>query len=169
MKIKAIVLSIALVAGIFSANAQECKKTNDVFIGIGGGVNSVITHTSDGLSFNAVSPAAQIQVGAYVTPVWGIRGVVAGPFQTLGEHDGSYKTYGGNNNQNYSLKNKLYGELNLDAMFNLVKAFNKGANSVVDLYLFAGPEMSVSTVGTSFTGLSTIDKVQEVEDNDDVT
>ncbi len=168
MKIKAIVLSIALVAGIFSANAQECKKTNDVFIGIGGGVNSVITNTSsDGISFNSVSPAAQIQVGAYVTPVWGIRGVIAGPFQTLGQHNGSYKTYGGLNTL-YDVKNKLYGELDLDAMFNIVKAFNKGANSVVDLYLFAGPEMSVSSVGTNFTGLSTIDKVQEVEENDEV-
>ena len=169
MKIKAIALSIALVAGIFSANAQECKKTNDVFIGIGGGINSVMTNSAEGFSFNSVSPAAQIQVGAYVTPVWGVRGVIAGPFMTLDQHKGSYKTYGGLNTL-YDVKNKLYGELDVDAMFNIVKAFNKGQNSVVDLYLFAGPSMSISTVGTKFTGLSTgvEDPIQEVTEDDQV-
>lgn len=164
---KAIVLSIALVAAVFSANAQECKKTNDVFIGIGGGINSVMTTTSNGTVFNSVSPAAQIQVGAYITPVWGLRGVIAGPFQTLDEHNGSFKAYGVQSSL-YSCKNKLFGEIDLDAMFNIVSAFKRGETSVVDLYLFAGPSVNFSTYGTKFTGNVSTDKVLEVEDSDKV-
>ena len=168
MKIKAIALSIALVAGIFSANAQECKKTNDVFIGIGGGINSVMTTTSDGTSFNAVSPTAQIQVGRYITPVWALRGVIAGPFQTLDEHKGSYKEFGYGLNTMYSLKNKLYGEIDLDAMLNLTAAFKHAEVPAVDLYLFAGPSVNFSSMGTKFTGLTSVDNVLEVEDSDKV-
>ena len=165
MKVKAIVLSIAMVAGIFSANAQECKKTNDVFVGIGGGITSVMTNTNDGFSFNSIAPTAQIQVGAYVTPVWGVRGVIAGPFQNLDKHDGSFLTYGGNSTL-YESKNKLFGELDFDAMFNIVKAFNKGQSSVVDLYLFAGPSMNLSSKGTKFTGVTSYDGILEVEEAD---
>lgn len=167
MKIKAIALSVAMVAGIFSANAQECKKTNDVFIGIGGGINSVITNSTDGKAFNSVSPAAQIQVGRYITPVWALRGVVAGPFQTLDEHNGSFQEYGVKSTL-YNCKNKLYGELDLDAMLNLTAAFKHGETPAVDLYLFTGPSVNFSSVGTKFTGLVSTDKVLEVKEADGV-
>ena len=167
MKIKAIALTVALAALSFCANAQECKKTNDVFIGIGGGINSVITNANGTTSFNAVSPTAQIQVGRYITPVWGIRGVIAGPFQSLDTHDGSYSSYG-SGGALYSKKNKLYGEIDLDAMFNIVSAFKKGETSVVDLYLFAGPSVNFSTLGTKFTGTTSVDGILEVAEADNV-
>ena len=78
MKLKALALSIALAAGVFAANAQTAYKGNDTFIGIGGGIIS----TYNG-GFNTPQPYGNIMIGRYITPVWGVRGVIGGPFQTL--------------------------------------------------------------------------------------
>ena len=79
MKLKALALSIALAAGVFAANAQT--KGNDVFVGVGGGIISTYNY-----GFNTPAFYGNIMVGKYITPVWGVRAVVGGPFQTLDEN-----------------------------------------------------------------------------------
>ena len=141
MKLKALALSIALVAGVFAANAQTAYKGNDVFIGLGGGVISVYNG-----GFNSPAIYGNLMVGRYITPVWGVRAVIGGPFQTLDQHAGNAVNYGASN-QIYSAKNKLFGELNLDGMINFSNIFADDL-AAFDVYAFVGPTMNVSTVGT---------------------
>ena len=89
MKLKAIAVSIALAASVFAANAQTATKGNDLFVGVGGGV---ITTFNQGL--NTPAFYGNIMVGKYVTPIWGVRAVVGGPFQTLDEHNGNAANFG---------------------------------------------------------------------------
>ena len=138
MKLKALALSIALAAGVFAANAH---KGNDVFIGLGGGVISVYNG-----GFNSPAIYGNLMVGRYITPVWGVRAVIGGPFQTLDQHAGNAVNFGANN-AIYSAKNKLFGELNLDGMINFSNIFADDL-AAFDVYAFVGPTMNVSTVGT---------------------
>ena len=141
MKLKALALSIALAAGVFAANAQTAYKGNDVFIGLGGGVISVYNG-----GFNSPAIYGNLMVGRYITPVWGVRAVIGGPFQTLDQHAGNAVNFGANN-AIYSAKNKLFGELNLDGMINFSNIFADDL-AAFDVYAFVGPTMNVSTVGT---------------------
>ena len=141
MKLKALALSIALAAGVFAANAQTAYKGNDVFIGLGGGVISVYNG-----GFNSPAIYGNLMVGRYITPVWGVRAVIGGPFQTLDQHAGNAVNFGANN-AIYSAKNKLFGELNLDGMINFSNIFADDLAGF-DVYAFVGPTMNVSTVGT---------------------
>ena len=141
MKLKALALSIALVAGVFAANAQTAYKGNDVFIGLGGGVISVYNG-----GFNSPAIYGNLMVGRYITPVWGVRAVIGGPFQTLDQKAGNAVNYGASN-QIYSAKNKLFGELNLDGMINFSNIFADDL-AAFDVYAFVGPTMNVSTAGT---------------------
>ena len=141
MKLKALALSIALAAGVFAANAQTTYKGNDVFIGLGGGVISVYNG-----GFNSPAIYGNLMVGRYITPVWGVRAVIGGPFQTLDQRAGNAVNYGASN-QIYSAKNKLFGELNLDGMINFSNIFADDL-AAFDVYAFVGPTMNVSTAGT---------------------
>ena len=141
MKLKALALSIALAAGVFAANAQTAYKGNDVFIGLGGGVISVYNG-----GFNSPAIYGNLMVGRYITPVWGVRAVIGGPFQTLDQKAGNAVNYGASN-QIYSAKNKLFGELNLDGMINFSNIFADDL-AAFDVYAFVGPTMNVSTAGT---------------------
>ena len=141
MKLKALALSIALAAGVFAANAQTTYKGNDVFIGLGGGVISVYNG-----GFNSPAIYGNLMVGRYITPVWGVRAVIGGPFQTLDQKAGNAVNYGATN-AIYSAKNKLFGELNLDGMINFSNIFADDL-AAFDVYAFVGPTMNVSTAGT---------------------
>jgi outer membrane protein OmpA-like peptidoglycan-associated protein len=141
MKLKALALSIALAAGVFAANAQTAYKGNDVFIGLGGGVISVYNG-----GFNSPAIYGNLMVGRYITPVWGVRAVIGGPFQTLDQHEGNAVNYGAHN-EIFSAKNKLFGELNLDGMINFSNIFADDL-AAFDVYAFVGPTMNVSSVGT---------------------
>lgn len=140
MKLRFIALSLAVVAGVLSASAQD-KNCNDVFVGVGAGA---IAPFASGMNTPAVY--ANIQVGKYITPVWGVRGVVAGPFQNLdaNEFNATYK-----DGSVFSQKNKLFGELNIDGMFNISNLFADDL-AAFDVYVFAGPTMNLSSVGTKF-------------------
>ncbi|MBP5626364.1 MAG: OmpA family protein [Bacteroidales bacterium] len=143
MKLKALALSIALAAGIFGANAQTAYKGNDVFVGVGGGIISVYNG-----GFNTPSFYGNIQVGKYITPVFGVRGVIGGPFQTLDQKAGNATNYGANN-EIYSAKNKLFGEINLDGMVNFSNIFAEDL-AKFDIYGFVGPTVNFSSKGTEF-------------------
>lgn len=141
MKLKIFALSIAMVAGVFAANAQTAKTGNDVFVGVGAGIASPLTP-----GFNTPSFYANVQVGKYITPVWGVRGVIGGPFQTLNVDNASAIDA---NAHADLFKNKLFGELNVDGMLNITNIFAKDL-SKFDFYVFAGPTVNLSTVGTKF-------------------
>ena len=143
MKLKALALSFALAAGIFGANAQTAYKGNDVFVGVGGGIISVYNG-----GFNTPSVYGNIQVGKYITPVWGVRAVIGGPFQTLDKKDGNATNFGANN-EIYSAKNKLFGEINIDGMVNFSNIFAEDL-AKFDVYGFVGPTVNFSSVGTEF-------------------
>ena len=147
MKLKALALSIALAAGMFAANAQTATKGNDVFVGLGGGV---ITTFNGGM--NTPAFYGNIMVGKYITPVWGVRAVIGGPFQTLDEKDGNATNFG-ELGQLYSKKNKLFGELNADVLLNISNIFADDL-AKFDVYAFLGPTMNFSSVGTQFAPLA---------------
>ena len=127
---------MALLAGAFSASAQS----SDVFVGIGGGV---ISNYSD--RFNAPAVYGQIQVGKYITPVWGVRGVIAGPFQKLD----SESLAAGWADAGLSTK-QLFGELNVDGMINFSQLFGKASLPKVDFYGFFGPTINFSKAGSTY-------------------
>ena len=142
MKLKALALSIALAAGMFAANAQTATKGKDVFVGIGGGIISTYNQ-----GFNAPAFYGNIMVGKYITPVWGVRGVIGGPFQTLDAKNGN-AVYA--DHSIYAKQNKLFGELNLDGMINISNIFADDL-AKFDFYIFAGPTLNLSSKGTEFT------------------
>ncbi len=143
MKLKALALSIALAAGVFAANAQTATKGNDVFVGLGGGIISTLNE-----GFNTPAFYGNIMVGRYITPVWGVRAVIGGPFQTLDQKAGNAQNYQ-NLGTPYSKQNKLFGELNADVLLNISNIFADDL-AKFDVYAFLGPTMNFSSVGTQF-------------------
>lgn len=143
MKLKVLALSLALAAGMFAANAQETYKGNDWFVGVGGGIISV-----NNKGFNTPSFYGNIMFGKYVTPILGVRAVIGGPFQTLDAKAGNANNFG-TMGTIYSKKNKLFGELNLDAMVNFSNIFADDL-AKFDVYGFVGPTVNLSSVGTRF-------------------
>ena len=159
MKLKALALSIALAAGMFAANAQTTYKGNDVFVGIGGGVISTYN-----FGFNSPAIYGNIMVGKYITPVFGVRGVIGGPFQTLDGNAKNAQNYQQMGNP-YSAKNKLFGEFNLDGMVNFSNIFADDL-AKFDVYAFVGPTLNLSSKGTEFAtpqNASTAVIVKEVD------
>lgn len=144
MKLKIFAVSIAMMAGVLSVNAQTATKCHDIFVGVSGGVSTVFTP-----DINTPAVYGNIMVGKYITPVWGVRGVIGGPFMTLDANDKN-AYMGGNVNDRYSMSNKLFGELNLDGMLNISNIFADDL-AKFDVYVFAGPTMNLSSKGTEFT------------------
>jgi outer membrane protein OmpA-like peptidoglycan-associated protein len=142
MKLKALALSIALAAGMFAANAQTAYKGNDVFVGIGGGIISVYNG-----GFNTPNVYGNIMVGKYITPVFGVRGVIGGPFQTLDAKAGN--AYSGNVNEPVAFKNQLFGEINIDGMVNFSNIFADDL-AKFDVYGFVGPTVNFSKENSVF-------------------
>ena len=141
MKLKVIALSIAMTAACVAANAQASSKCNDVFVGVGAGIASPLTP-----GFNTPAFYANLQVGKYITPVWGVRGVIGGPFLSLDANDGNATLADGSVK---AFKNKTFGELNVDGMFSITNLFAKDL-SKFNVYIFAGPTMNFSSVGSEF-------------------
>lgn len=159
MKLKSLVLSAALVAVAGVASAQQAKKGNDIFVGAGAGINTVFAGGMDSPSFYG-----QIMVGKYISPVWGVRAVVGGPFQTLDQHDNN-AFWNGTSGAHYSKSNKLFGEINLDGMVNFTNIFAEDL-SKFDVYMFMGPTVNFSTRGTAFTGHVADSDAYIVEESD---
>ena len=122
MKLRYFAVAAALLATVFSANAQDEKLGNDVWIGINGGILSTTTN-----HLNAPQPYFGIEVGKWFTPVWGARLGVAGPFQFFDEHTGAWQKQG---QQPWS-KKQLFGELNVDGIVNLSQAISKASLPLV--------------------------------------
>ncbi len=141
MKLKFIALSIAMTAACVAANAQASSKCSDVFVGGGVGIASPLTP-----GFNTPAFYANLQVGKYITPVWGVRGVIGGPYLSLDANDGNATLIDGSVKD---FKNKAFGEFNLDGMFNITNVFADDL-AKFNVYLFAGPTINFSRVGSRF-------------------
>ncbi len=161
MKLKALALSIALAAGMFAANAQTAYKGNDVFVGIGGGIISVYNG-----GFNTPNVYGNIMVGKYITPVFGVRGVIGGPFQTLDQKAGNAYDNNGGLNVPRGYKNQLFGEIMLDGMVNFSNIFADDL-AKFDVYGFVGPTVNFSKENSVFanTALQDAIAVKVVESN----
>ena len=157
MKLKVIALSVAMAAACVVASAQTDSKCKDVFVGVGAGIASPLTP-----GFNTPSFYANIQVGKYITPVWGVRGVIGGPFLTLDANDGNAYVKDGSVK---SYSNKLFGEINLDGMFNITNVFADDL-AKFNVYFFAGPTVNFSSVGTKFSDVQDAEVLLVEENND---
>lgn len=148
-----------MTAACVAANAQASSKCNDVFVGVGAGIASPLTP-----GFNTPAFYANLQVGKYITPVWGVRGVIGGPFLSLDANDGNATLADGSVK---AFKNKTFGELNVDGMFSITNLFAKDL-SKFNVYLFAGPTMNFSSVGSEFVNpddqAADVSLVQESDD-----
>ncbi|MCI6211713.1 OmpA family protein [Bacteroides heparinolyticus] len=134
MKSKLIIASLLLAGACVTVSAQEKTKyytekaSDNIFLGVGVGGMSVI---NDG--FNTPTMNFNISLGKYITPVWGVRGQLGGLWQSLDDQDSGYHRYC-----------KKFGEVNLDAMLNLINLFGGyKPNRAFDLYLFGGPTMNL--------------------------
>lgn len=132
MKYKVLAISLLLAGAGTTAFAQEAEKkaTDNMFVGAGVGIMSVFNDGMNSPTFNI-----NVQVGKYLTPTWGIRGVLSGAWQSLETQSNGYSNYC-----------KKFGELNLDAMLNLNSLFgNKNYNRPFDVYLFGGSTLNIAT------------------------
>ena len=154
--IKFFALSAALAAGMAAASAETTDKGNDIFVGGGVGIISPMTP-----GFNTPSVYVNLEVGKYITPVWGVRAVIGGPFQTLNANEGNAYDAG---QVVRGYKNKLFGELNFDAMLNITNIFAKDL-SRFNVYLFAGPTLNFSSEGTRFSDVQDANVIM-VEESD---
>ena len=150
MKLKFLALSLALAGVSVSAVAKDDEKCKDFFVGGGVGVISTMTP-----GFNTPSFYANLQFGKYITPVWGVRGVLGGPFQTLDANEGNATEIDG---AVRAYKNKKFGEFNADAMFNISNLFADDL-AKFDFYLFAGPTVNFSRTGTKFSDVQDASKI----------
>ena len=167
MKIKFLALSVIMAGASMFANAQETenyytkKATDNIFVGFGIGGMSVL---NGGL--NSPTLNLNIQVGKYITPTWGVRAEISGLWQSLEAQDNSWFETGVRNYQNYC---KMFGELNMDAMLNVTNWLGGyNPDRAVDFYLFAGPTLNLSTVGTEFTGKVSGEYEAIMEPSDDM-
>ena len=143
MKIKVLAIVAALALTATGANAQS-----DIFFGLGAGV---ISNYNDG--FNAPAFYGQLQFGAYVTPLWGVRAVAGGPTQKLNIAGDTQK--------------KNFLEIDADAIFNFSQWLSHSDLPKVDVYAFTGPTLNFATLGTCFTGEATPSRELVVESSND--
>ena len=156
MKLKFLALTLAMAASTLAVNAQEQKKSNDIFVGGGLGIMSAMTP-----GFNTPGFYMDVYVGKYITPVWGVRAGLGGPFANLDASDGNAVNINGDP---VAFKNKKFGELNVDAMLSLTNIF---ADDIAkfNVYLFAGPTLNFSSEGTRFSDVQDFNVIR-VEESD---
>lgn len=142
MKIKAILLSVVVLAGSIFANAQTAKKPADLFVGGGVGINSPMTP-----GFNKLGLYGHINFGGQLTPVWAVRADIGVGKMNL-DSNSSTATLGGVNQG----ASQLFGELNVDGIISLVNIFSDDY-SKFDVYLFAGPTANLSKTGSRFVAV----------------
>ncbi|MDE6347150.1 MAG: porin family protein, partial [Bacteroides sp.] len=135
MRNKLMIASLLLASVCTTMNAQEKTKyytdkaSDNIFLGIGVGGMSVLNGGVNTPTFNF-----NVSLGKYITPVWGIRGQIGGLWQSLDKQNNGYHRYC-----------KKAGEVNLDAMLNVINLFaGYNPNRAFNLYLFGGPTMNLS-------------------------
>lgn len=134
MKIKAVVLSVALLLGAISVGAQTKEKSSNLFLGAGVGVASPLTP-----GFNKPAIYANVQLGFHLTPIWSVRGAIGGWSMNLNS-DLKNATIAG---KAIPDRNRKFVELNIDGILSLSNLFADDF-AKFDVYLFAGPTGNLS-------------------------
>ena len=167
MKIKFLALSVIMAGASMFANAQETenyytkKATDNIFMGFGIGGMSVL---NGGL--NSPTLNLNIQVGKHITPTWGVRAEISGLWQSLEKQEYSWNVLNETEYENYC---KMFGELNLDAMLNVTNWLGGyNPDRALDFYLFAGPTLNLSSLGSKITNRDVIEGAVELEPSDDM-
>lgn len=159
MKIKAIVLSVALLLGAISVSAQTKEKSSNLFLGAGVGVASPLTP-----GFNKPAIYANVQLGFHLTPIWSVRGAIGGWSMNLNS-DLKNATIAGKATPD---RNRKFVELNLDGILSLSNLFADDF-AKFDVYLFAGPTGNISfgQGGSKFATVQDTLGEMKVEDTSD--
>lgn len=139
MNYKVLALSMILASSFTAIHAEEekeCKKPSNIYIGASMGAMSVLNDGINSPTFNF-----NVKLGKYITPVWGVRAEIGAAWQSLEAQEPNIK--GGKSYSDYC---KKFAELNLDGTLSLTNLFLKyDPKRKLDLYMFAGPTMNLST------------------------
>ena len=167
MKSKLVILSL-LLSGATIANAQTKEKyyseswKDNIFISVGVGGQVVTNPSNFDYGFGeSITPLVNISLGKFFSPVWGIRGQVAGwsgklhtqyPFENVGKDENWY---------NYK---KKFVALNADAMLNLTNLFcGYKEGRKFEFMFFVGPTLNISN---SYSTWNLATKTTEVTNAD---
>ena len=167
MKSKLVILSL-LLSGATIANAQTKEKyyseswKDNFFISVGVGGQVVTNPSNFDYGFGeSITPLVNISLGKFFSPVWGIRGQVAGwsgklhtqyPFENVGKDENWY---------NYK---KKFVALNADAMLNLTNLFcGYKEGRKFEFMFFVGPTLNISN---SYSTWNLATKTTEVTNAD---
>lgn len=153
MKSKLVILSLLMAGTAVSATAQTKEKfysesaKDNFFISVAGGVQGVVNPDNFDYGFgNIITPVINLSLGKLITPVWGVRGQVAGAWTSLYSQyampDGSFNNGMPNGTFN-KIKNKHYITLRADGMFNVSNAIGGyNPNRLFTVTAFAGPGLT---------------------------
>lgn len=143
MKNKLIIASLLLAGAATTASAQT-KETfysesfkDNIFISAGAGAQVCVNpDNSDYGLGNAITPLLHLSVGKLFTPVWGVRGQVAGMWAKL------YSKHGMPAGK-YNEVKKNYATLRFDGLFNLSNAIGGyNPDRLFNISVFAGPGLT---------------------------
>ncbi len=143
MKNKLVIMSLLLAGAVTVATAQTKEKfyserfLDNTFVSAGvGGQVCVNPDNSDYGLGKAITPLIHISVGKLFTPVWGVRGQVAGFWTKL------YSKYGTPAGK-YNKVEKNYGTIRFDGLFNLSNAIGGyNPDRLFTVSVFAGPGLT---------------------------
>lgn len=143
MKSKLIIASLLLAGAATVATAQTKEKfyserfLDNTFISAGvGGMLCVNPDNNDYGLGKAITPLIHISAGKLFTPVWGVRGQVAGFWTKL------YSKYGMPAGR-YNKVEKNFGTLRFDGLFNLSNAIGGyNPDRLFTISVFAGPGLT---------------------------
>ena len=122
---KLIAILSVVFAMAFSAKAQDTFYPGWYF-GIQGGANYVTSNYWGNISHaKHITPNASIDLGYDFTPWFGLRGSLSGPLGTYPTNGTTVSKYG-------------YGQLGLDATFDILNMFRYKATRVINPYIFVG-------------------------------
>ena len=119
--------------------SQNWKDNFFVSVGVGGQACVNPDNSDYGLG-HAITPNLAISFGKLFTPTWGVRAQVAGFWSTL------YSEYASPVAGQYEeIKNKKFGTLRFDAMYNVSNAiWGYNPDRLFNLSVFAGPGLTFS-------------------------
>lgn len=146
MKSKLVILSLMLAGAASTLSAQTKEKyvseswKDNFFVSVGvGGQVCVNPDNSDYGLGKAITPNLAISFGKLFTPTWGVRAQVAGFWSTL------YSNYGQETDVYVKEKNKTFGTVRFDALYNVSNAiWGYNPDRLFNLSVFAGPGLTFS-------------------------
>lgn len=148
MKIRKLLLSIAAVVFVFTAQAQKSERGLDKYISagkdnfsisIGGGAQAYLNQDNADYGLkNVIKPMYSLSVGKMFTPKWGLRAFFSG-YEAQSFTDINRL----NNCNKYDEYNRKYVNFNIDFGANLTNLWRQyQERRVFDLMLYVGPGLN---------------------------